>query len=278
MTRPQVIAVALVASLALHIALLLVPGLRLRLPIHRETLVEVEVAPPDAALRPAPEPEPELPPPPPEPATTPPTPPARTAPAPLARDAAVMLEQALAPLVPATARPAAAPPPLQLPRRALELPGADTIAWTPPTPRSSALPPLDSTFRPASTLPAGPDQQQGQLLAEALLRELAAPPEQPVQPLVPPPQLEIEGPVGKERKVVTQPPPPSVAIRHSAAVHLKFYVSPRGEVVRAEPITRGDADLDRAALAYIKQFRFNALPHGDQREQWGTIRLRFRLE
>ncbi|HSH69963.1 MAG TPA: energy transducer TonB [Deferrisomatales bacterium] len=93
-----------------------------------------------------------------------------------------------------------------------------------------------------------------------------------------PPQLEIEGPVGKERQVVTQPPPPSVVIRHSAAVHLKFFVSPRGEVVRAEPITRGDAELDRAALAYIKQFRFNALPHGDQREQWGTIRLRFRLE
>ena len=272
MTRPQVIAVALVASLALHLALVLVPGLRMRLPINRETLVEVQVVPPEEAPQPAPEP------PPPEPAAAPPTPPATAAPAPLAANAAEVLEQALAPLVPATAPAAVAPPPLQLPRRALELPGAATIAWTPPAPQALEPPPQGSGYRPMTALPAGPDQQQAQFLAAALLQELAATPEEPVQPLVPPPQLEIEGPVGKERKVVTQPPPPSVTIRHSADVRLKFWVSPRGEVVRAVPIARGDAELDRAALAYVKQFRFNPLPHGDQREQWGTIRVRFRLE
>jgi TonB family protein len=128
-------------------------------------------------------------------------------------------------------------------------------------------------------LPLGPDQQQARVIAESLLRELStAPSQDPAQPQVPPPQLEIEGPVGEERRVLSRPEPPSVTIRHSADVRLKFYVSPRGEVVRAFPIERGDTDLDRVALAYLKQFRFNALPHGDQREQWGTIRVRFRLE
>jgi len=276
MTRPRLLVVALVASAVLHTALLLVPGLRLRLPIYRETLVEVQVVAPAEVSPPKPAPTPvPAPPPPPEPAAAPPAPPAPTAPAPLADAAATILEQALAP---ATAPPAVAPPPLQLPRRELDLPGAATIAWTPPPPRAATPPPQGAVFRPPNALPAGPDQQQARLLAEALLRDLAAPREQAVQPLVAPPALEIEGPVGQEREVVVRPPPPLVAIRHSADVRLKFFVSPRGEVLRAEPLTRGDAALDQAARAYILQFRFSPLPAGDQREQWGTIHVRFRLE
>ena len=127
--------------------------------------------------------------------------------------------------------------------------------------------------------PPGPDQQRALDLAGALLRDLATAPVPDSTPsVVPLPQLEIEGPVGRDRQLLVQPSPPEVTIQHSADVRLKFFVSPRGEVVRAQPIARGDAALDRAALAYIKKFRFNALPHGDQREQWGTIRVRFRLE
>ncbi len=48
--------------------------------------------------------------------------------------------------------------------------------------------------------------------------------------------------------------------------------------MRACPLQRGETDLDQAALAYIKQFRFNPLPTGEEAEQWGTIRVRFRLE
>ena len=274
MLRRHVIALALVASFGLHVALLLLtPGLQLRLPISRETLVEVEVAP--LSEEPAPEPEPA---PPPEPAAVA-EPQTEPVPAPLPVDAVAVLQQALGPWSAASALPPAKPPPLQLPRRDLELPGADTIAWSASSRPATEPLPAGNRYHPATELPPGPDQELARTLSESLLQDLAATvPESATPALAPPLRLEIEGPVGRERQVLERPPPPSVKIHHSVDVRLKFFVSPRGEVLRAFPIERGGSALDRAALAYLRQFRFSALPHGDQREQWGTIRFRFRLE
>jgi TonB family protein len=91
-------------------------------------------------------------------------------------------------------------------------------------------------------------------------------------------QLGIKGPL-VSRKILERPSPPSVRIRVEAEIELTFWVLPNGTVDRAIPSVRGDAELERIAVQYLKQWRFAPLP-GDQSqvEQWGTIPIRFRLD
>jgi len=260
-SRSTTVATALVASVGLHLLVVLaVPGVRVRLPIGTsDRLVEVE-------LQREPEPPPLETPAPPEPSPT----------VPLTPEAAEALGQELMQHTPRGAAPPQAPP-LRLPERATLLPEPDTLPWSPsPTWETEPLPqPENPTVRATP----GPDLGSATALAESLLKETttqAAPVEEPIQAAMR--RLEIEGPVGVERRVLKEPPPPRVPICNPASVAIKFFVSPRGEVTRAFPTQRGDPELDRAALAYIKSFRFNALPPGEEQEQWGTIRVRFRLE
>jgi TonB family protein len=124
-----------------------------------------------------------------------------------------------------------------------------------------------------------PDLSSTTTLAEALL-EGASVPTQPEEPAPPPslPKLEIESEFGLERRVAFAPPPPRLQIQHPADVRIQFWVSPRGEVTNASPIQRGDPALDSAAIDYVKKFRFTPLPSGEQQVQWGTLRVKFRLE
>jgi len=259
--RSTAIAAAVTASVALHLLLALaVPGLRVRLPLGSNRLVEVELQREPEA--PAPEP---LAPPEPRPAL------------PLAPAAAAELGRALVQWAPrSTVAPPPAPP-VRLPSRSATLPEPDTLEWSPsPAWEAEPLPqPPQVTARAAPS----PDVDAAADLAESLLRgatSQAATSEEPAQAAMR--RLEIEGPVGTERRVVKEPALPRLAIRNPASVAIKFFVSARGEVTRAFPTQRGDLELDRAALAYIKAFRFNALPPGEEQEQWGTIRVRFRLD
>ncbi|MDW7708945.1 MAG: energy transducer TonB [Deferrisomatales bacterium] len=261
MSARVALALALGTSLILHLAVVLfVPPARVRLLVGEERLVEVELH------RPLPPPLPLSP-----PAAARPAPPAVT------REALEALApDLLGPQVTAGDPPLPLPP-LRLPTRRAELPEPDTVGqrrfWSDrvePLPERPGLLPARS---PAPEPPAATD------VAQALLRGVTAPGEDlDAAAREAMRRLEIEGPVGLDRRVVREPPPPQVPIRHPASVAIRFYVSPEGDVGRAYPTERGDPELDHAALEYIKAFRFNALPPGEEREQWGTIRVRFRLE
>ena len=88
----------------------------------------------------------------------------------------------------------------------------------------------------------------------------------------------IKGPAGK-RKILYKPDTPEVKIEREGEVELKFWVLPDGSVGRVLSILRGDAELERISINYIKQWRFNSLDEGGQTvDQWGTITVKFRFE
>jgi TonB family protein len=88
----------------------------------------------------------------------------------------------------------------------------------------------------------------------------------------------IKGPAGK-RKVLYKPGVPDVKIDREGEVELKFWVLPDGSVGSVVPLLRGDAELERIAINYMKQWRFDALDEGEKTiEQWGTITVKFRLK
>lgn len=263
MSPRAALALAVGASLALHLlAVLVVPAVRVRLLAGGERLVEVElreappVAPPLEPLQPA-EPSPA---------------------APLSPEEAAALGSALAPGEPAAAVLPPAASPVRLPERRAVLPEPDTLTLPRFAPAEGQ--PLPGRPSRAPVRAPGPDPRAAAGLAQALLRGIEASSAQAPDPaardaLGP---LDIEWEAGSRREVVHEPPPPRVPIRNPASVAIRFYVSPRGDVTRAFELQRGDPELDRAALAYIKDFRFNPLPPGEEKEQWGTIRVRFRLE
>jgi TonB family protein len=114
---------------------------------------------------------------------------------------------------------------------------------------------------------------------EAINRLLSSKEKEPAEkPLEENIQLGIKGPL-VSRKIIERPSPPSVRIRVEAEIELTFWVLPNGTVDRATPSVKGDAELERIAVQYLKQWRFAPLP-GDQSqvEQWGTIPIRFRLD
>ena len=88
----------------------------------------------------------------------------------------------------------------------------------------------------------------------------------------------IKGPAGK-RKIIYKPEIPEVKIDREGEVELKFWVLPDGSVGSVFPLLRGDAELERIAINYMKQWRFNPLNEGGSTvEQWGTITVKFRLK
>ena len=88
----------------------------------------------------------------------------------------------------------------------------------------------------------------------------------------------IKGPAGK-RKILYKPEIPEVKIDKEGEVELKFWVFPDGSVGRVSSLLRGDVELERIAMNYIKQWRFNPLDEGGPTvEQWGTITVKFRLK
>jgi|GEM_PF-1094256 len=88
----------------------------------------------------------------------------------------------------------------------------------------------------------------------------------------------IKGPAGK-RKVLYKPEIPEVKIDREGEVELKFWVLPDGSVGGVFPLLRGDAELERIAINYMKQWRFDPSDQGESTvEQWGTITVKFRLK
>jgi TonB family protein len=185
--------------------------------------------------------------------------------------------------------------PLKMP--ALELPThqlSDTV--TPP-------PPLNTSEVVAALLessPEKPEQAPGKASAVELgqvrlgqkqppssleipkidSQLLAPPPWKTTAPVTlpipaPAPELGIQGPAAK-REPLSQPPLPEVVVMTDSEITLKFWVRPDGVVSRIVTVRKDNTALEAAAIRYLSGWRFSPLaPHEPQKEQWGTITVRF---
>jgi TonB family protein len=73
------------------------------------------------------------------------------------------------------------------------------------------------------------------------------------------------------KKLPKYPP----GVNTEAVIRIRFTVSPKGNVINAFPLQKGDPLLEKAALDAIKKWRFNPLK--DDREMYGIITFTFRL-
>jgi TonB family protein len=90
--------------------------------------------------------------------------------------------------------------------------------------------------------------------------------------------LGMKGPVAS-RKILERPAPPHGKMKVEAEIELTFWVLPSGIVDRAVPSVKGDAELERIATQYLKQWRFAPLPKDlPQVEQWGSLPIKFKLQ
>jgi len=91
-------------------------------------------------------------------------------------------------------------------------------------------------------------------------------------------QLGMKGPL-VSRKILERPQTPRVTVRVEAEIELTLWVLPNGVVDRVIPSVRGDAELERIAIQYLKHWQFVPLQRDEaQVEQWGTIPFKFRLQ
>ncbi len=88
----------------------------------------------------------------------------------------------------------------------------------------------------------------------------------------------IRGPLSA-RKILEKSNPPQVKVKADIEIELTLYVLPNGIVDRVVPSVKGDSELERIAIQYLKQWRFAPLPKDQaQTEQWGTIPIKFKLQ
>lgn len=91
-------------------------------------------------------------------------------------------------------------------------------------------------------------------------------------------KLGIRGPLAA-RKIIERPPPPQIKVKVEVEIEMAIWVLPNGMVDRAIPTLKGDAELERIASQYLKQWRFAPLPKDQaQVEQTGTIPVKFKLQ
>jgi TonB family protein len=91
-------------------------------------------------------------------------------------------------------------------------------------------------------------------------------------------RLGIRGPLAS-RKIVERSDPPQVRVKVEAEIELTLWVLPSGAVDRVVPSVKGDTELEKIAIQYLKQWRFAPLPKDKpQVEQWGTVPIKFRLQ
>jgi hypothetical protein len=81
------------------------------------------------------------------------------------------------------------------------------------------------------------------------------------------------------RKILERPPLPQVKLKVEVEIELQLWVLPNGTVDRVVPSVKGDAELERIAIQYLKQWRFVPLSKDQpQTVQGGTIPIKLRLQ
>jgi TonB family protein len=182
---------------------------------------------------------------------------------------------------------AAPPPPLELPEIDTDLSREPEIALErpvlplePETPTiafgNHPLPRGDlSSFDPPDLF-EGPDREKtlpGSLdTSDRLLPEETA--DLPAEHIELPAALQLTGPI---RRRATYPPPlpqPETAV--SVTLQLRFWVRPDGYVGQVTVERKGDPDLERMAIDFIRKWRFSPLPReAEQKNEWGEVTIRF---
>ena len=119
------------------------------------------------------------------------------------------------------------------------------------------------------------DRGAQKVMERLLSAKEKASPEKPLEENL---RLGMKGPLAS-RRIVERPNPPQVKIKVEAEIELTLYVLPSGIVDRVIPSLKGDGELERTAIQYLKRWRFAPLPKDQlQTEQWGTLPVRFRLQ
>jgi TonB family protein len=91
-------------------------------------------------------------------------------------------------------------------------------------------------------------------------------------------RLGIKGSLAR-RKILERPDLPQVKVKVEAEIELTLWVLPTGTVDRVVPSVKGDTELERIAIQYLKQWRFAPLAKDQpQVEQSGTIPIKFKLQ
>ncbi len=81
------------------------------------------------------------------------------------------------------------------------------------------------------------------------------------------------------RKILERPNLPQVKSKVEVEIELTLWVLPNGAVDRVVPSVKGDTELERIAVQYLKQWRFAPLPKDQpQAVQGGTIPIKFKLQ
>jgi len=116
--------------------------------------------------------------------------------------------------------------------------------------------------------------------ASATREEVEAPATEEVQQAQPlEVNTQIEGPL-RGRALVYKPAPPQLTdIENDVELRLKFWVLPDGTIGEVIPLKRGDVQLERVAIAYLKKWQFQPLASDvPQQKIWGTIPIVFTLQ
>jgi len=138
-------------------------------------------------------------------------------------------------------------------------------------PLEPPIPPLKDEIDSLHLEDKGAEKVIGKLLSKTEKPS----PEKPLEENL---RLGIKGPLAT-RKIIERPQPPHVKVKVEAEIELTFWVLPNGMVDRIVPTVKGDTELERIAIQYLKQWRFAALPTGEpQVEQWGVIPIKFKLQ
>jgi TonB family protein len=88
---------------------------------------------------------------------------------------------------------------------------------------------------------------------------------------------DIEGPAA-QRQVLYKPRQfPEIQLDTEVNIRLKFWVLPDGSVGEVFPLQRGDIRLERAAIEYLRSWRFTPVPP-NQPKVWGIIPITYKLQ
>ncbi|OGP79295.1 MAG: hypothetical protein A2V86_08680 [Deltaproteobacteria bacterium RBG_16_49_23] len=135
-------------------------------------------------------------------------------------------------------------------------------------------PPVPS-IKEASQIPKLKDRGAEKIIEKLLVAKEKPSPEKALEENL---QLGIKGAL-VTRKILERLPPPQIKVKVEAEIEMTVWVLPNGMVDRVIPVLKGDAELERVAGQYLKQWRFAPLPRDQaQVEQSGTIPIKFKLQ
>ena len=86
----------------------------------------------------------------------------------------------------------------------------------------------------------------------------------------------IEGPASRRRVIYKPVKLPQLSIDMEVNIRLKFWVLPDGTVGEVIPLQRGDVRLERAAIKYLKSWRFTPVAPNSQKV-WGIVPISYKL-